>query len=183
MSKYTNLEDVLPLGQPAKLKVSPKKDKETGEHRRASNGSWMYSTNHNGQWFTLFCKDTEKELFDTGVVVAKTNKATSGRVFVNYYWENDIMVQPQNIAASNAPAPSNPNYQTDDKPDWDNIALGKCRTLFAVEAFKLGKKLDEQTAKECNDWAKFCIEGKIASDTPPLPEYQGEEIDVSDLPF
>ena len=108
MSKYTNLEDVLPLGQPTKLQVSPKKDKETGQHRRASNGSWMYSTNHNNQWFTLFCKDTEKELFDSGYVVAKTNKAKNGRVFVNYYWENDVMVQPQNQQA----APSDRDWET-----------------------------------------------------------------------
>src|SRR3990167_6499633 len=46
-------------------------------------------------------------------------------------------------------------------PDWDNIALGKCRTLFAVEAFKLGLELNTETAATVNKWAQFSVSGQF----------------------
>lgn len=166
-----------------------------GSHKSGQGkfGNWyLYDVKYDGEYYSLFGNDTNKDLLDSGEVALNVWFA-KGKKGVEVLPSGDIQAQPQNIPT--APAPSNPNYQTEEKPDWDSIALGKCRTLFAVEAFKLGKKLDEQTAKDCNDWAKFCIDGKLASDTPkeqpkaiqpnepPLPEYPGEEIDVTNLPF
>ena len=48
-----------------------------------------------------------------------------------------------------------------DTPDWDAIAAGKVRHGFAVEAFKMGKKLDKNTMDEIGAWVDFVINGDI----------------------
>ena len=48
-----------------------------------------------------------------------------------------------------------------DTPDWDAIAAGKVRHGFAVEAFKMGKKLDKNTMDEIAAWVDFVINGDI----------------------
>lgn len=55
---------------------------------------------------------------------------------------------------------------TKEQPDWDNIALGKCRTLFLVEAFKAGKTLSLGLINECNEWAQACVDGTVSEDNP-----------------
>ena len=48
-----------------------------------------------------------------------------------------------------------------DTPDWDAIAAGKVRHGFAVEAFKMGKKLNKNTMDEIGAWVDFVINGDI----------------------
>jgi len=58
-----------------------------------------------------------------------------------------------------------PDYSLDPQaqgaPNWDKIALGKCRTLFAVEAFKTGKPLTQELIDSIEQWAKYCLTGTL----------------------
>lgn len=59
-------------------------------------------------------------------------------------------------------APSyTPKAPVQKKPDWDEISWGKCKHAFLVEAYKLGKPLDDKTKKEAQEWANFSMEKKL----------------------
>lgn len=45
-------------------------------------------------------------------------------------------------------------------PDWDAIAEGKVRHGFAIEAFKLGMPLNDETKKFINEWIRYVMEGR-----------------------
>ena len=62
--------------------------------------------------------------------------------------------------------------------DWDRISFGKCKTLFLVEAYKLGKDPDVAEA-DAEDWAGRAIRklGKVE-----MKDYgQGETL--TEIPF
>jgi hypothetical protein len=175
---FKNIQDVLPDGK-TKLSVKAKTDKDTGQHRQSKNNKWMYYTKFNNEYFNLFADDDIKSWFDAGVIWAECGSSVNGGRWIKYLADGDIETQAQNNAPAPQPAPQQ------EKPDWDAIALGKCRTLFAVEAFKLGKELNTETAKQCNEWAEFCLTGSIKkTEEVPLPEPTVEDtISVEDLPF
>lgn len=50
------------------------------------------------------------------------------------------------------------------QPDWGNIAQGKVRHAFALEAYKAGKTLDDETIKEINRWVNYVMTGKLLDD-------------------
>lgn len=52
-------------------------------------------------------------------------------------------------------------------PDWDAIAEGKVRTLFALEVFKKGEKLTPENKQLIKEFTDFCM-GK--AEQPPLPQ-------------
>lgn len=47
------------------------------------------------------------------------------------------------------------------EPNWDNIAQGKVRHAFAVEAYKLGFDLNDETVKVINRWVNYVMTGKL----------------------
>lgn len=59
--------------------------------------------------------------------------------------------------------------------DWDKIAEGKVRHAFAVEAYKLGKTLDQGNITEINKWTAFVMGKKeeeviqVEDINPPQP--------------
>jgi hypothetical protein len=53
-------------------------------------------------------------------------------------------------------------YQTaQTTPNWEEIGRGKVRHGFAVEAYKLGRKLDFNLTNEINDWTEFVMTGTL----------------------
>ena len=49
--------------------------------------------------------------------------------------------------------------QTPKAPNWDKIAEGKVRHGVAIEAFKKGLPLDEDTKTLINDWVQYIMQG------------------------
>ena len=47
--------------------------------------------------------------------------------------------------------------------DWDSISRGKCKTLFLLEAYKLGKTIEE-SEKEAELWAEACMRKSYKTD-------------------
>lgn len=79
-----------------------------------------------------------------------------------------------------------PRYPLDDKPDWDRIGWGKCKFSFLIEAFKLGKNL-EDIELECERWAtasmnKLTEEQIIKLETKKLLDPKKDEISNSSGP-
>jgi len=62
-------------------------------------------------------------------------------------------------------------------PDWDKIAEGKVRHGVAIEAYKLGKTLNVETATEIDGWVGYIMSGSLDQTTAPNEE------PVDDLPF
>ena len=94
-------------------------------------------------------------------------------------------VSPQ---AVNTPAPSQNAYTshlgaTKGQPEtnWDRISWGKCKTLFLVEAYKLGKLLTE-AEPQAEAWADASMR-KMGE--PEFTDYSGDddEIRVDNIPF
>lgn len=44
---------------------------------------------------------------------------------------------------------------------WNKIAEGKVRHGFAVEAYKMGKTLDQDTIIEINKWVSYVVTGQL----------------------
>lgn len=85
-------------------------------------------------------------------------------------------------AAVNKPQGGKP-AQSKENVNWDKIAEGKVRTLFALEQFKLGKPLDVLTASAINKWVAYCMTGKLAGAVPSQEPTITEEYPVLDVPF
>jgi len=49
--------------------------------------------------------------------------------------------------------------QSQQGPDWDNIARGKVRHAFALEAFKNGFELTESTVSLVEAWVSYVMSG------------------------
>ena len=64
-----------------------------------------------------------------------------------------------------------------DEKKWDKISLGKCRYGFLLEAFKMGKLLNETVVNDCNIWAESAMTGKLPK--MPIPQYP-DSSDVKD---
>lgn len=187
MADYKNIQDVLPDGF-TKLWVKPSTDKNTDEHKRAKTGSWMYYTKRGDEYFTLFAKEEEKSMFDSGEVWAKCGDAKTGGRWIVYHRDGDIETLSHNQPVQQTAHQQTQNLTTD-KPDWDAIALGKCRSLIAVKAFEMKLPATKVTADNIELWAKYMMTGSFedqideANKMVPDPVPQGESIDVSDLPF
>lgn len=172
MAKDKNIKD-LPLGtyNVSKLKYINSYDGQYGTKH-------LYSGEVNGEKLVMYCKDKHKDILDSGAGIAETFML-NGNKCVKYDPAGNITGQPQNQQHYSQPQEDMrevPLDQYDDipapqkgdnKPDWDAIALGKCRTLFAVEAYKMGKHLTADTEKEIEAWANFAV-GKH-KEKPDLP--------------
>jgi len=67
-----------------------------------------------------------------------------------------------------AKAMSNIAIKTEEKK-WEEISTRKVRHGFAIEAFKMGKPLNSETANEIISWTNFVMTGKIDEDIINIP--------------
>lgn len=87
------------------------------------------------------------------------------------------------------PQATNPAPQTNQKPDWDEIAKGKVRHAFLLEAYKQNKHLDSELLTIIDGWVEAVMTGEMPevsyNNLPPVGEVPNgeQEITVDDLPF
>lgn len=83
----------------------------------------------------------------------------------------------QKVQAQGAPLRAMNNVQTknNDQKDLEK-STGMVRHGFAIESFKMGKKLDPITAREITNWTNFVMTGKLltnpATQPAPMPTMQ-----------
>lgn len=74
-------------------------------------------------------------------------------------------------------------YQKEQKEvDWDKISMGKCKTLFLVEAFKKGLTLAEAEPMS-EEWAKACMRFGVVDTMISNFVRTEKELDINEIPF
>jgi len=168
------------VGQPQHIEMLYDEFKKSEKYE----DNWSTKILHEGKekwWsFSTYVADTLKNLGSrkgAKFVVIKRVNEKSGKTFTEITVDGDIMTLPQN----NPPTPLQGDPLSpepkQDSPDWDKINWNKCKTLFAVAAYKAGEPLNTETKKQCEEWADYCMKEERT-----LAE-QEEQIDVSNLPF
>lgn len=137
------------------------------------------------------------------LVPAGISRKTNKHYNAFFACQNNQCGHTQQVQATGAPARGMNNLQqkTNDQKDLEK-ATGMVRHGFAIESYKMGKKLDPITAREVNSWTNFVMTGQLLT-TPtssttaqrpidPMPviqvedEYsqpEPEEINVASIPF
>lgn len=84
------------------------------------------------------------------------------------------------------PIPKANTYHKDqtEAPDWDNIAVGKCQTVFLQAFIESGHSFMEakQQVVQARQLAELVVFGKQSA-TEELPTIQHEAVQVEDIPF
>lgn len=75
--------------------------------------------------------------------------------------------------AYKGPAPK--QFPKNNDTDWDEIAKGKVRHAFLLEAYKQGRILNSQLIKEVEGWVDVVMTGEMAEGNRP--------INADDIPF
>lgn len=101
---------------------------------------------------------------------------------------NDIKYV-QNDGRPKYTGPSPKQFEKTDKPDWDEIAKGKVRHAFLLEAYKKDKHLNSELLTIIDGWVEAVMTGEMPevsyNNLPPVGEVPNgeQEIEVSDIPF
>lgn len=102
--------------------------------------------------------------------------------------------QPAQSPAAPMRAMNNIQTKSNEQKDLEK-STGMVRHGFAIESYKMGKKLDAPTAREITDWTNFVMTGRLtksvqAEEQVPVIQVEDEysqpdpnEINIKDIPF
>ena len=91
-------------------------------------------------------------------LIAAGISKTTGRNY-NAFWScPNKCKQPYVAPQAQYNAPTQQRVET---PNWDKISLGKVRHGVAIEAIKLGKELNPETATWIEKWSNYIMTGEL----------------------
>jgi len=113
---------------------------------------------------------------------------TSNKV-ISFRETSEQPVVGQKVVQQPKPAPKANTYvPNEEKPNWDNIAVGKVQSLFLQAFIQSGKtfseaKLQVTQARQLAELVVFGEQKSQVQNQEPLPTIQQEEPPLPDLPF
>lgn len=142
---------------------------------------WKYTVMINGEAETIAASPDLHDLLKDkkkgdAVEVVKASQLINGKEVTKFVLNN--------LSTSSKVIQEKVAHQaeTTEQEKWDNIAFGKCKTLFLVEAFKNGDVLKD-VESICEKWAEACMR-KLCQEGVEKDTFGEDEINVGDgIPF
>ena len=158
-----------------------KKDKKTGEDSEVYQSLQNYKM---GDSFGVSYGEKENSFIGKDGKTVKYMQKTIYSIL-------PIIAQPTTQQAPKANIPNTYIKNETEAPDWDNIAVGKCQTVFLQAYIQSGKsfadaKLQVTQARQLAELVVFGEQKTIPTaqvqDQEPLPS-EPQEVDVNSIPF